>query len=288
MSLKTNSAPHRVRILLLIATVLTIAAGCTGRPIAPAPPGPAGTLVIAGGGPLPDTIIEEAIRSAGGPSSRVVVIPHASRRMVAGPRNVKRFEELGCENVVALDLSVEADAIATLDAADLIWISGGSQNRLMQILSANVRRAIHRCYERGGVVGGTSAGAAVMSPAMITGKAELEQLWSQATDLNEGLGLLPDSIVDQHFHRRQRFNRLLSAVLDRPGSIGIGVDEETAAIVRGHVLEVIGNSSALILDARASTREPAEPGQSIGVRDVRLHVIRPGMHYPLPTAEEAN
>lgn len=295
-------------ICSIVSVVLLVSGGCAGaQRVAKSKVDPAGTLVIAGGGRLPDEILLEAIRAAGGPGVHVLVIPQASRTDTAGPRNRNRFVELGCERVAILDLAEEAAAIAAVDDAQLIWISGGSQNRLMELLPDGVEAAIRRCYQRGGAIGGTSAGAAVMSRAMITGKAKLESLHADTTELASGLGLLPGAIVDQHFHRRRRFNRLLSAVLDRPDLVGIGIDEATAVVVHAGELSVIGKSSALILDARlAAITQPTsspEVGDSKhlsdaapsteaisvhGAHNVQLHVLRPGMKVSLDSRRESH
>ncbi len=246
-----------------------------------------GTLVIAGGGSLPEVIYSAAIQSSGGIDVPVLIIPQASSTTTAGPRNKKKFESFGCARVKILDLSDEAAALESVYSSQLIWISGGDQNRLMERLPDSVEEAIRHCFERGGVIGGSSAGAAVMSSSMITGEANLEGVEAGATEIAEGLGLIPHAIIDQHFHKRQRFNRLLSAVLDQPQLVGIGIDEGTAVVVQKNHLNVIGRSSVVILDARgsevsATTSAPqtdSESTQILGARGVRLHLLHDGMSF---------
>ena len=93
---------------------------------------------------------------------------------------------------------------------------------------------------------------------------------------------LAEVIVDQHFLKRQRHNRLLSAVIDHPSLIGVGIDESTAVIVRGRELEVVGASAVVVLDARSGRVTPAPAGQPVAAADARVTVLRAGLRYTLP------
>jgi cyanophycinase len=139
---------------------------------------------------------------------------------------------------------------------------------------ADVIRARHRA---GVAVGGTSAGAAVLSQSMITGDADLQSLAAGKTTVAPGLGLLPDVIVDQHFLRRQRQNRLTSAVLERPDQLGVGIDEATAAIFQNGTIEVLGRSAVVVIDARRAQVEPIVADRPVAARDVRVTILRDGM-----------
>jgi len=249
-------------------------------------------LIIVGGGGTPDVVKQRAIELAGGPTASVVIIPQASRRAEAGAENVAFWKKTGATNVTALTLkpAQRAAEIELLKQAKFIWFSGGDQSRLMDALrEANLIDLIKQRHRAGVVIGGTSAGAAVMSQRMIIGNAELEAIVRNGTPLADGLGLWPGTIVDQHFHRRRRFNRLLSAVLDHPDQIGIGIDERTAVIVQGDGIEVMGESSALIIDARhakvetESRTEPTDAKNKANhqARDVKLHIIDSGNRLKL-------
>jgi len=176
----------------------------------------------------------------------------------------------------------EPGAKAALEQATLIWIPGGDQNRFMKAIAGTgldeVIRARHRA---GAVVGGTSAGAAVLSERMITGEADLQSLTSGKTVLAKGLGLWTGGIFDQHFLRRQRNNRLLSAVLDHPHLIGVGIDEATAVIVRGDQLEVVGRSAVVVFDARQASVSKPEPSGVVSATGVVMSVLRGGMRLVL-------
>ena len=141
---------------------------------------------------------------------------------------------------------------------------------------------IRQRYASGTTVGGTSAGAAVMSAVMITGDADLQSITAGKTKTAGGFGLLPGAIVDQHFQKRQRMNRLISAVLDHPRLVGIGVDEKTAIIVsEGRRFEVIGDSSVVVIDARRARANPAADGALAAGTGLNLHILKPGMSFDL-------
>jgi cyanophycinase len=138
---------------------------------------------------------------------------------------------------------------------------------------------IRERHRAGVVVGGTSAGAAVMSAVMITGEADLQSVSAGKTVTADGLGLWPDAIVDQHFLRRQRVNRLIAAVLDHPLLVGVGIDEATAVVVRGPRIDVLGRSAVVVIDARPAHVSSTSNGAVQAATDVRLHVLRAGMSW---------
>ena len=133
----------------------------------------------------------------------------------------------------------------------------------------------------GAVVAGTSAGAAVMTKVMITGDADLKNIMAGATVTRDGLGHWPEAIVDQHFLQRQRNNRLVSAVLDRPSLVGVGIDESTAVVVRGSEIEVVGKSTVVVVDARRATLQETTTGAVSAGTGLTLHVLRAGMSMAL-------
>jgi cyanophycinase len=179
-----------------------------------------------------------------------------------------------------------------LDSATGIWFSGGDQNRIMTVLQGSpVAAAIRRRYVAGAVIGGTSAGAAVMTTPMITGnerrpggeRPDTSQNWITIAADNvvtaDGLGLLENAIVDQHFLRRRRHNRLMSLVLEHPDHIGVGIDESTALVVDSTgAWSVIGRSSVIVYDARQG-EVTRRDGLLLGGRDVRVHVLPAGSKF---------
>lgn len=243
-----------------------------------------GALVIVGGGGTPDAAVKKAIALSGKEKAHVLVFGQASSREGAGESSVEMFVGAGAGSGENANLEDPAKVKAAIEKADIIWFPGGDQNRLMEALKkADLVGAIKKRFETGAVVGGTSAGAAVISDVMITGKADLESIKAKTTETAEGLGLLKGIIVDQHFHARRRFNRLLSLVLDRPKILGIGIDEGTAMVLVGKKIEVVGKSSILIVDARKSAVAEAAAGDLAAATEVKLHVVRTGQTFDLDT-----
>ncbi|HEX6040894.1 cyanophycinase, partial [Longimicrobium sp.] len=155
-----------------------------------------------------------------------------------------------------------------------------------------VLRALHERYRDGAVIGGTSAGAAIMSDSMLTGNQvaagedtigyhgdEYPRVARRTIEVVRGLGFLPGTLVDQHFLRRERQNRLLSVVLERPSMIGVGIDEGTAVIVRPDGWwEIAGASSVLVMDARQAEVTPAE-APLLGASGIRMLLLPAGSLY---------
>jgi cyanophycinase len=248
--------------------------------------------VVVGGGGTPDDVVAYAIELAGGPDAAIAVLPQASATARAGESSVEMFAAAGARNVTnwrflgspgAEDLpgpwpSVE-DTARAIGEADLIWFSGGGQGRLKRALDeAGLADLIRERHRAGVAVGGSSAGAAVLAEVMITGNEyDLEAVTAGSTHVTEGLGLWPEALIDQHFLKRQRNNRLLAAVLDRPHLIGIGIDERTAVIVTQGFLRVMGESSVIVFDARDAQVAEVETGAPAAARGIRSHVLTRGM-----------
>lgn len=208
-------------------------------------PEPGGTLLICGGGKLPDELRRRFYDRAGGENARLVVIPglYVGDDDELSEAFLDPWRRLGAKSVELISarsqkLANAARFVQAVAGATGVWLGGGDQEWLSATYSGTeVEREIKRLLERGGVVGGSSAGAAVMSPLMIAGGR------SDAVEAS-GLGLLPDSVIDQHLLQRNRLNRLLGVVTAHPELIGFGVDECTALEVRlrNRRLSVIGDS----------------------------------------------
>jgi len=262
-------------VALALAAVLSAPAALRA-----APPGPKGHLVVVGGGGVPDVILRRAIDLAGGPSAKIVVFPQASELADTGDVAVEMWRKAGATNARWLALTDLPAARAAVEDAAFIWFPGGDQNRLTAALKdTGLPELIRKRYAAGAVVGGTSAGAAVMSAVMITGDADLLSVTTGATKTAPGLGLWPDAIVDQHFLKRQRHSRLISLLLEHPGMVAVGIDEKTAVVVSGKRFDVIGESTVLVLDARKAKVEPRQAGQLGAARGITLHVLTAGMGF---------
>jgi cyanophycinase len=241
----------------------------------------AGAVVAVGGGGTTDAIVQRTLSLAGGKGAIVVVLPQSSALADAGDSSVKMWLAAGAKSAQKVDFT-KPGARAALEEATLIWIPGGDQNRFMKAISGTgLDDVIRARHQAGAVVGGTSAGAAVLSALMITGEADLQALTTGKTELASGLGVWRAGIFDQHFLKRQRNNRLLSAVLDHPQMIGVGIDEATAAIVRDGVVEAVGRSAVVIFDARRARVEPAAAGSVVAATGVATSVLREGMTYAI-------
>jgi cyanophycinase len=240
-----------------------------------------GALVVVGGGATGPEIVAKTLALAGGKSAIVVVLPQSSGDADAGDESVKMWLDAGAREAKKVGFA-DQDAAAALRRATLIWIPGGDQNRFMKAIEGTGLAEIIRERHRAGVtVGGTSAGAAVIADAMFTGEADLKALKAGATVIGKGLGLWPDALIDQHFLTRQRDNRLLSAVLDRPTLVGVGIDEATAVVVQGTSFDVIGKSSVVVVDARGAQVDKTPSGGLVSGRGMKLSVLHAGQSYSL-------
>jgi len=267
---------------------------------APAPAAPTrGYLFIVGGGPQPPELVQKFVDLAGGAGhSRIVVFAMASEDGEAsGEEKADDLRKLGAEarNLFITREQANSDSVARLlDGVTGVWFGGGDQVLLTRALQGTkVEAAIQARYRAGAVVGGTSAGAAVMSTSMITGD-ERHPGGSRPTSdpsngfitiarenvvTSAGFGLLPNAIVDQHFVRRKRHNRLMSLVLEDAKHLGVGIDESTALLVHpdGH-WSVLGASVAIVYDARRSEiTRPSAP--VLGATEIVVHVLPAGSSF---------
>jgi cyanophycinase len=281
------------------AVVVSLAAcASTSTPSAAAPPAK-GSLLIVGGGPVPDEILDRFVALAGGRGrARIVIFPMASSSADAGVELAGDFKQRGAEAeraVLTHEQADSEDAARRVEGATGIWFGGGDQVLLTKALShTRVEAAIRRRYAEGAVVGGTSAGAAVMSTPMITGDEkhpggsrppakDSGDAWMTIARENvvtaEGFALLPGAIVDQHFLRRRRHNRLISLVLENPSLVGVGIDESTALEVEpGGRWRVLGESAAFVVDARQA-RVTAGGAKTLGAAGVKLSILPGGSTF---------
>jgi len=242
----------------------------------PAPRG--GALVICGGGGIPDPVRDRFLELAGGPRARILVIPTADRvadrpevEAVLDPWKDKGVASVALFHTRSHEQANNPEFVRPLTEATGVWFGGGQQLSLTEAyLGTEVERQLNALLERGGVIGGTSAGAAVMTRVMIAkGRTRAE--------VTEGFGFLPGVVVDQHFLKRNRLGRLLSVLTDHPDLIGLGIDERTAVVVnvRNQLLNVIGDSYVVAC-------VPGPEGQSS-----RLEILRPGDETNLVRLKEA-
>lgn len=226
-----------------------------------------GTLVIIGGGKRPPVLLQRLISESGVDSKGyIVILPMASEEQDSSIFYAKRqFTRLGIANVTGFIMNkgetLPKNKIDSIANAALIYIAGGDQSRFMEIVGATeVEKAIKVCYSKGNVIAGTSAGAAVMSEKMITGvelkyrettesseKQGFETIEEKNIEISTGLGFLKNAIVDQHFIKRKRQNRLIAVAIENPKYSCVGIDEATAILVKKGIAEVIGESQVMVV-----------------------------------------
>jgi cyanophycinase len=255
-----------------------------------------GTLIVMGGGPWHDEVQKRFVELAGGSNGLILVLPMASASTDSGRSSVEGWVELGGKAralVVNKEEAMRADTAALFRGVTGIWFGGGDQSRLTAAIAGTpVEAAIRNRYQRGAVVGGTSAGAAVMSRIMITGDerklggnrppSDSAQSFITIDRQNvvtiDGFGYIDNAIIDQHFVRRRRHNRLISLVLEHPQLIGAGIDESTAIEVRPDgTWKVLGESVVVIYDARKAQIDPG--ALRLGGANLQMHVLPSGATY---------
>jgi cyanophycinase len=248
-----------------------------------------GHLVLNGGGSKPAVVMEKFIELAGGPGAAIVVFPTASEELDTGEYYRELLGDYGARNVVSAEVrsreeAADPELARVVAEAGGIWFSGGDQRRITEaLLETPVGEAIRAAFERGAVVGGTSAGTACQSGLMITGDGDFSVITADNVELWEGLGFFDGAIVDQHFVARRRHNRLMSVVLEHPELVGVGVDEATAVWVRPDgTFQVLGDGWVVVYDAsRAEVhRVPwGESGTALGAHGMITHVLLTGDVY---------
>lgn len=253
-----------------------------------------GSLFIIGGGSRPVALISKMVETAKPNTQDYAVVltmasgePKASFDAISG-----QLQSAGLDKVFHFNFdSISVDNLAMVDSllhAKLIYITGGDQNRFMNIVRGSaVYEAIHQAYKNGSTIAGTSAGAAVMSKRMISGaqlrgdtsyRATFEKVWAENIEFQEGLGLVDDIIIDQHFIKRSRYNRLLSALAAYPEKSCIGIDESTAIIVHNGQITVTGESQVVVFSRPETLR--IRDGKLISFEDLKFGLYADGDVIP--------
>jgi cyanophycinase len=238
-------------------------------------------------------ILRHFLAACGGPDAHVVVLATASEVPETGSRYSDLFYELNADTVEVLRLSNREEALdASSEVHDLLeyasglFITGGSQLKLSSALGGTaVAEAIRRRHAGGMVVAGTSAGAALLSEHMIAMGDSGGTPRRRLVQMAKGLGLASNVIIDQHFRRRDRLGRLLTALSYNPGPLGLGVDEDTAAILHPDgLMEVLGSGAVVVVDAagmRFTDSYAVQQGQPVAMLGVKLDFLTTGCRYDL-------
>ncbi|GAB4160610.1 MAG: hypothetical protein Tsb009_37940 [Planctomycetaceae bacterium] len=212
------------------------------------PAGISGSLVIAGGGALPESVIDTFVKLAGGENARILVVPTANGRADAGDNGTvltgwkhRKVQSLGVLHTRSRKTANSPEFLRELKRATGVWFQGGSQSRIADAyVGTAVEKELHALLKRGGVIGGTSAGAAIQSRVMIASG-------NPKAVVKTGFNFLPDAIIDQHFLKRKRKRRLVGVLKKHPGRFGMGISEGTAVVVRGRRMMVVGKSTVTVL-----------------------------------------
>ena len=276
---------------LLVLGLLLAAPAARGAAPVVDPAGVPGPLVIVGGGTMTDDIRKAFFDLAGKDKAKIVVIPTASAS-ADDPKQadsfLKPWQDLKPESVVLLhtrDAKQANDAEFAKPLADAtgVWFGGGDQSRIAAAYRGTlVEKELMKLHARGGVIGGTSAGAAVMSDLMI----------ARGTDVAKtapGLGFLPGVVVDQHFVARKRQKRLEGVLAEHPDRVGLGIDEATAVVVRGRVARVIGESTVTVCVAKGAGKPAAadeyKAGALLDLVQLRRAAANRAAAEPFPPAK---
>ncbi len=238
-------------------------------------------------------ILERFVRVSGGSDADIVVIPTASRLHETGPRYEKLFRDIGAARVTVMDFDTRRDChepgrLERLEQASGVFFTGGNQLRLTTLLGGTpVAKMIRTSNANGVTVGGTSAGASILSEHMIAFGVEGSSVISGSVRLAPGLGLTNRFIIDQHFRQRDRLGRLLTALAYNPFAVGIGLDEDTAAFIGpDETVEVEGSGGVTVVDASEvsySSMDVVNEGQPVCMLGLKMHILVAGATFNLHT-----
>ncbi len=219
-----------------------------------------GTLLACGGGELPDSIWQRFVELAGGVAAPIVVIPIASPTQGnRGSRDAEHLKRLGCRRVTVLNHRTPEEARSpdfcrAMQEARGVWLGGGRQWRYVDAFEESAEPLFHEVLKRNGVIGGSSAGAAIQAEYMVRG-SPLGNLEIMAEGYERGLNLLPGCAIDIHVTERNRVKDVVRLVETYPELLGIAIDEKTAVEIRGSVLTVLGDRKVQVVDSRRSLPE---------------------------------
>jgi len=267
---------RRATVVVTCALFVLLASPASAQEIGPA----RGALVIVGGGMRDEAIVERFLELAGGRDAPIVVIPTAGGgddydQYWSGLRS---FKEAGATKLTVVHTNdrQEADSeafVRPIREARGVWFGGGRQWRLADsYLNTRTHRELEALLERGGVIGGSSAGATIQGSYLARG--DTKNNTTMMGDHEAGLGFIKNVAIDQHLLRRNRQFDLLEVIEAHPDLLGIGIDEDTAIVVQGDRFEVIGNGYVAIYDAQRTLDSGG-----------RFYFLAPGDRYDLRARE---
>ena len=282
--------PHPLTSLLLVILHAASLPGDDGPIPRIDPSGARGSLVIAGGGSLPPEVINHFLSQAGGEEAHLVIVPTASSRaddpalgeQLLAPWQARPHASLRLLHTRDRGEADSLEFVKPLATATGVWLMGGQQQRLADAYAGTrFEEQLLSLLDRGGVIGGSSAGAAIQSRLMIaSGKTEAV--------ISTGFDLLPGTVIDQHFSQRDRIGRLRGVVDRHPDQLGLGIDESTALLVQGRLLRVVGTGTVTLCLGKTD-RQQAEQfvykaGQVLDLTSMR-RLARDRCGAPFPANE---
>ncbi|MBE9224838.1 cyanophycinase [Phormidium sp. LEGE 05292] len=238
-------------------------------------------------------ILHAFFNRSGGADAQIAIIPSASREpAIIGERYRAIFQEMGAKRIELVDIRdrVQCEDPAYhefLEVCTGVFMTGGDQLRLCGLLADTpfMEKLRLGVWQGRLTLAGTSAGAAVMGHHMIAGGGSGECPNRSLVDMATGLGFLPEVIVDQHFHNRNRMARLMSAVSAHPDRLGIGIDEDTCALFEGDgIIQVLGKGTVTVVDPSemSYTNQPyIGATDPISIYNLRVHILSYGDRYDM-------
>ncbi|WP_026451130.1 cyanophycinase [Aequorivita capsosiphonis] len=237
---------------------------------------------------IQEGILSRVVRESGGNDSLIIVIPTASSIPVEVSSNYRdAFNKLGCNNVHVMDIRSREDAdspvfLKLMKKANCVMFSGGDQSKIVKYIGGTkLDQIIKDKYKNEDfIIAGTSAGAMCMSEEMITGGGVQEAFTKGAVSMGNGMGFIPNFIIDSHFIRRGRFGRLAEAVARFPMKVGIGLAEDTGLVIKNcNECEVIGSGMVILFDPRRlihNNRDSVEEGAPMSITNLKTHILANG------------
>ncbi len=253
-----------------------------------------GKLVIVGGVQTTE-IVKKFVELAGGVNAKIIIIPNAGSEPVKWSKvQVEEFAEFGAASNYLLftrETADDEDNLKKMDWANAVFFLGGDQSILADdMLGTKLLEKVFDIYNKGGIVGGSSAGAAIMSEVMITGNELVNSdsndsfitIEKNNIETKEGFGFIKNAIIDQHFLKRKRHNRTLAAVIEHPDLLGIAIDESTGIIVYpNNTFEVIGNNQVLVYDATCGKDIREDKYGNLGISNMKLSILINGDKFDM-------
>jgi cyanophycinase len=257
-----------------------------------------GKLVIIGGAQTHE-IVKKFVELAGGPNARILIIPNAgSEPKLNSEEEQNNFNKLGAKADYILFTRETADADSNLkkmEWANAVFFLGGDQVDLTRdMLGTKLLQKAFDIYNNGGVIAGSSAGAAVMSEVMITGNELVNKdstvsfvtIEKGNVETKQGFGFLKTVIIDQHFLKRKRHNRTIAALIEHPHLLGVAIDESTSIIVYPNdTFEVFGNNQVLVYDPTNAINIREDKKGNLGISNMKLNVLITGDKFDLKSKQ---